>query len=45
MPLAAELSDPASPIRGWLDTRLAHVDALQPGWTRALAGTRTVHPR
>lgn len=45
VPLTAELSDPASPIRGWLETRFPHVDGLQPGWTRALAGTRTIHPR
>jgi hypothetical protein len=45
VPLTAELNDPASPIRSWFDTRFPHIDALQPGWTRALAGTRTIYPR
>lgn len=45
MPLTAELNDPCSRIRRWFDTRLPDVDALQPGWTAALAGARTIYPR
>jgi hypothetical protein len=45
VPLTAELSNPSSRIRRWFDTRLPHIDALQPGWTAALAGTRTLYPR
>lgn len=44
MPLTADLRDPASPVRGWFQARLPHVERLVRGWNAALQGVSTVRP-
>lgn len=44
MPLSAELRDASSPIALWMNARFPHTAALQPAWTAALTGARTLRP-
>ncbi len=44
MPLTAELRNPASPLRGWFEARLPHVDRLTEAWSAHLRAVPTVRP-